>query len=68
MNLFVSFRGQILPDNTLTNTEEVELIYEGFKYVIQVTKTGPSMYFLSMNDSHLEMDVHRSVSQYTKSL
>ncbi|XP_064627568.1 acetyl-CoA carboxylase-like isoform X4 [Lineus longissimus] len=52
-------RGQILPDNTLKNTEEVELIYEGMKYIIQVTKMGPNTYFLSMNDSYLEIDVHR---------
>lgn len=52
-------KGQILPANTLANNETVELIYEGQKYVVSVTKSGPNSYFLVMNGTYKEIDVHR---------
>lgn len=52
-------KGQILPANTLTNNEDVELIYEGKKYVVKVTKSGPNSYFLIMNGTYKEIEVHR---------
>ncbi|XP_022081008.1 acetyl-CoA carboxylase-like isoform X4 [Acanthaster planci] len=52
-------RGQVLPANMLSNTREVEMIYEGFKYIIHVTRQSPSSYFLCLNNSTLEVDVHR---------
>ncbi|XP_033643702.1 acetyl-CoA carboxylase-like isoform X2 [Asterias rubens] len=52
-------RGQVLPANVLSNTREVEMIYEGYKYIIRVTRQGPSSYFLCLNNSTLEVDVHR---------
>ncbi|XP_078582269.1 acetyl-CoA carboxylase-like [Branchiostoma floridae x Branchiostoma japonicum] len=52
-------RGQVLPPTTLTNTVELELIFEGFKYCLEVTRQSPSSYFLVMNDSSIEVDVHR---------
>ncbi|XP_038054037.1 acetyl-CoA carboxylase-like isoform X2 [Patiria miniata] len=52
-------RGQVLPANMLSNTREVEMIYEGYKYLINVTRQGPSSYFLCLNGSTLEVDVHR---------
>lgn len=52
-------KGQILPANTLSNTEDVELIYEGKKYVVKVTRSGPNSYFLVMNDTYKEIEVHR---------
>ncbi|XP_078663986.1 acetyl-CoA carboxylase-like isoform X7 [Branchiostoma floridae x Branchiostoma belcheri] len=52
-------RGQVLPPTTLTNTVEVELIFEGFKYCLEVTRQSPSSYFLVMNKSTIEVDVHR---------
>ena len=52
-------KGQILPANTLTNTQNVELIYEGTKYVVNVTKSGHNSYFLVMNNTFKEVEVHR---------
>ncbi|XP_060601349.1 acetyl-CoA carboxylase-like isoform X2 [Ruditapes philippinarum] len=52
-------RGQILPANSLKNIVEVEFIYEGVKFSLEVVKTGPIRYFLSMNDSTLELEAHR---------
>lgn len=54
-----SFRGQVLPANTLRNTVEVELIHEGVKYKAVVVKNGPNTYFLVMNGSSKEVEVHR---------
>ncbi|KAK2717768.1 hypothetical protein QYM36_006530, partial [Artemia franciscana] len=64
LNAFQNFqnsleRGQVLPAYTLKNTEDVELIYEGVKYVVQVTKCGPNSYFLVLNGSYKEVEVHR---------
>ncbi|KAF7492692.1 hypothetical protein SSS_08750 [Sarcoptes scabiei] len=52
-------KGQILPANTLVNHQDVELIYEGKKYVVKVTKSGPNSYFLVMNGTFKEVEVHR---------
>ncbi|XP_054153729.1 acetyl-CoA carboxylase-like isoform X3 [Oppia nitens] len=52
-------KGQILPANTLSNTQNVELIYEGVKYVVNVTKSGQNSYFLVMNNTSKEVEVHR---------
>uniref|UniRef100_A0AAY4EC52 acetyl-CoA carboxylase n=1 Tax=Denticeps clupeoides TaxID=299321 RepID=A0AAY4EC52_9TELE len=52
-------RGQVLPANTLMNTVDVELIYEGTKYVLKVTRQSPNSYVVIMNSSSAEVDVHR---------
>ncbi|KAJ8957940.1 hypothetical protein NQ318_001938 [Aromia moschata] len=52
-------RGQIQGSNTLTNVVEVELINDGNKYKVQATKSGPNTYFLQMNGSFKEIEVHR---------
>ncbi|KAL3270902.1 hypothetical protein HHI36_021411 [Cryptolaemus montrouzieri] len=52
-------RGQIQGSNTLTNVVDVELIHEGNKYKVQATKSGPNTYFLLMNGSFKEIEVHR---------
>ncbi|XP_053562795.1 acetyl-CoA carboxylase 1 [Bombina bombina] len=52
-------RGQVLPAHTLLNTVDVELIYEGKKYVVKVTRQSPNSYVVIMNDSCVEVDVHR---------
>nr|CAH7761590.1 unnamed protein product [Callosobruchus chinensis] len=52
-------RGQIQGSNTLTNVVDVELINDGNKYKVQATKSGPNSYFLQMNGSFKEMEVHR---------
>lgn len=54
-----SFRGQVLPAHTLLNTVDVELIYEGIKYVLKVTRQSPNSYVVIMNGSCVEVDVHR---------
>uniref|UniRef100_A0A3Q3IDI1 acetyl-CoA carboxylase n=1 Tax=Monopterus albus TaxID=43700 RepID=A0A3Q3IDI1_MONAL len=51
-------RGQVLPAHTLLNTVDVELIYEGIKYVVTVTRQSPNSYVVIMNNS-AEVDVHR---------
>ncbi|XP_023700613.2 acetyl-CoA carboxylase 1 isoform X5 [Paramormyrops kingsleyae] len=52
-------RGQVLPAHTLLNTVDVELIYEGTKYVLKVTRQSPTSYVVIMNGSSVEVDVHR---------
>ncbi|CAI9605398.1 unnamed protein product, partial [Staurois parvus] len=52
-------RGQVLPAHTLLNTVDVELIYEGEKYVLKVTRQSPNSYVVIMNHSYVEVDVHR---------
>uniref|UniRef100_A0A1A8NE37 acetyl-CoA carboxylase n=1 Tax=Nothobranchius rachovii TaxID=451742 RepID=A0A1A8NE37_9TELE len=52
-------RGQVLPAHTLLNTVDVELIYEGIKYVLKVTRQSPNSYVVIMNNSLAEVDVHR---------
>uniref|UniRef100_A0A0A9YFN2 Acetyl-CoA carboxylase n=3 Tax=Lygus hesperus TaxID=30085 RepID=A0A0A9YFN2_LYGHE len=52
-------RGQVLGSNTLDHMVNVELIHDGFKYKVHVTKSGPNSYFLVMNGSFKEIDVHR---------
>lgn len=52
-------RGQVLPAYTLANCVEVELIYEGLKYKAQATKSGPNSYFLSLNGSSKDLEMHR---------
>ncbi|XP_018104904.1 acetyl-CoA carboxylase isoform X2 [Xenopus laevis] len=52
-------RGQVLPAHTLLNTVDVELIYEGEKYVLKVTRQSPNSYVVIMNNSYVEVDVHR---------
>ncbi|XP_063237346.1 acetyl-CoA carboxylase isoform X2 [Bacillus rossius redtenbacheri] len=64
LNVFQNFqssleRGQVQASNTLENTFDVELINDGFKYKVQVTKSGPNTYFLVMNNSSKEIDIHR---------
>lgn len=57
--LFTLTRGQVLPAHTLLNTVDVELIYEGTKYVLKVTRQSPNSYVVIMNNSSAEVDVHR---------
>ncbi|XP_049825243.1 acetyl-CoA carboxylase isoform X3 [Aethina tumida] len=52
-------RGQIQGSNTLTNVLDVELIHDGNKYKVQATKSGPNTYFLQMNGSFKEIELHR---------
>ncbi|XP_053683269.1 acetyl-CoA carboxylase isoform X3 [Sabethes cyaneus] len=61
---FTSFKtsmekGQIQAANTLTNVIDVELISEGIRYKVQAAKSGPNTYFLVMNGSFKEVEVHR---------
>ncbi|XP_050313932.1 acetyl-CoA carboxylase isoform X2 [Anthonomus grandis grandis] len=52
-------KGQIQASNTLTNVIDVELINSGNKYKVQATKSGPNTYFLQMNGTFKEIEVHR---------
>ncbi|KAL3042294.1 hypothetical protein OYC64_020271 [Pagothenia borchgrevinki] len=52
-------RGQVLPAHTLLNTVDVELIYEGTKYTLTVTRQSPNSYVVIMNHTSAEVDVHR---------
>jgi acetyl-CoA carboxylase/biotin carboxylase 1 len=52
-------RGQILPLNSLCTTIDVDLVSENYQYKLQVTKCGPTNYILVMNQSHVEVEVHR---------
>lgn len=52
-------KGQIQAANTLTNVVDVELISDCIKYRVQVAKSGAHAYFLVMNGSFKEVEVHR---------
>lgn len=52
-------RGQVLPANSLLNSVNVDLIYEGVKFCLKVARQSPTTYVVIMNGSHIEIDVHR---------
>jgi len=52
-------RGQVPKGESLSNIETVELIHDEDKFILGVTKSGPTQYYLVMNHSVLEVDVHR---------
>lgn len=52
-------KGQILPMSTLNNTYPVELVADGTKYSIEVSQSGPTTYFLVMNSTYTEIEVHQ---------
>ncbi|CAM4660645.1 unnamed protein product [Lepidochelys olivacea] len=52
-------RGQVLPAGSLLNIVEVELIYEGVKYALKVARQSLTTYVIIMNNTHIEIDVHR---------
>ncbi|XP_014259658.1 acetyl-CoA carboxylase isoform X2 [Cimex lectularius] len=52
-------RGQIQGCNTLDHIVNVELIHDGYKYKVQATKSGANSYFLVMNGTFKEIEVHR---------
>ncbi|KAK0166882.1 hypothetical protein PV327_004353 [Microctonus hyperodae] len=52
-------KGQIQASNDLNNVVDVELINDGWKYKIQAAKSGPNSYFVVMNGSYKEVEIHR---------
>ncbi|KYN07737.1 Acetyl-CoA carboxylase 1 [Cyphomyrmex costatus] len=52
-------KGQIQASNDLDNVIDVELINDGYKYKVQAAKSGPNTYFLVMNGSYKEIEIHR---------
>ncbi|XP_011499057.1 PREDICTED: acetyl-CoA carboxylase isoform X2 [Ceratosolen solmsi marchali] len=52
-------KGQILASNDLGNIVDVELINDGYKYKVEAAKSGLNSYFLVMNGSYKEVEVHR---------
>lgn len=57
--MYIFFSGQVLSASTLEHQVSIELIHEGFKYKTTVTKSGLNSYFLIMNGSFKEIEVHR---------
>lgn len=53
-------KGQILPANALNimNTVNTELVYDGVKYFVSATLSGPNSYFLVMNGTYKYVEVH----------
>lgn len=49
----------MLPLKSLNNVVEVDLISEGVKYHVLVTRSGPTQYFLVMNNTHKSVDFFR---------
>lgn len=56
---FNKYRGQVLTPTSLKTNEIVELISEGVKYILVVTKTSESGYYIKCNDWNMEVDVFR---------
>ncbi|XP_029777234.1 acetyl-CoA carboxylase 2 isoform X3 [Suricata suricatta] len=52
-------RGQVLPAASLRNIVDVELIYDGVKYILKVARQSLTMFVLIMNGCHIEIDAHR---------
>nr|XP_004227021.2 LOW QUALITY PROTEIN: acetyl-CoA carboxylase-like [Ciona intestinalis] len=51
-------RGQVLTSTSLHTSETVELIAQGVKYVLKVTKTSDNSYYIQCNDWNMEVDVY----------
>lgn len=54
-------RGQIPALSTLTTSVEVDLVNDKYQYKLQVTKCGPNHYIVAMNNSSVEVEVHRLI-------
>merc|ERR1719370_1416835 len=52
-------RGQTQPASLLKNTVGVDLIYQGQKYKVSATKTGPTTYWVEWMGTHKEVDVYQ---------
>ncbi|KAK3798057.1 hypothetical protein RRG08_034617 [Elysia crispata] len=52
-------KGQVQSSNSLSNYADVEFILEEIKFKLKVVKTGPTGYFLLMNNSTLDLEAHR---------
>ncbi|XP_025789381.1 acetyl-CoA carboxylase 2 [Puma concolor] len=52
-------RGQVLPAASLLNIVDVELIYDGVKYIVKVARQSLTTFVLIMNGCHIEIDAHR---------
>ncbi|XP_068461041.1 acetyl-CoA carboxylase isoform X2 [Clinocottus analis] len=52
-------RGQVLPAASLLNSVNVDLIYAGVKFCLKVARQSPTTYVIILNDSNIEIDVHR---------
>ncbi|XP_014676629.1 PREDICTED: LOW QUALITY PROTEIN: acetyl-CoA carboxylase-like, partial [Priapulus caudatus] len=52
-------RGQVQSAKTLTDTCEVELIMDGWKYKVAASKSSPISYLLCMNGSTIDADLHK---------
>ena len=50
-------RGQTQPASLLHSTVDVDLIYQGQKYSLSATKTGPTCYWVEWMGTHKEVDV-----------
>uniref|UniRef100_A0A6G1S971 Acetyl-CoA carboxylase n=1 Tax=Aceria tosichella TaxID=561515 RepID=A0A6G1S971_9ACAR len=53
-------KGQILPANAVNimNTVNSELVYDGVKYFVSATRSGPNSYFLVMNGTYKYVEIH----------
>lgn len=49
----------MLPLKSLNTVVEVDLISDCTKYHIQVTRSGPTQYFLVLNNDHKSVDFFR---------
>lgn len=52
-------KGQVLPLKSLNTVVEVDLISDGIKYHVQVTRSGPTQYFLVLNNDCKSVDFYR---------
>jgi acetyl-CoA carboxylase/biotin carboxylase 1 len=52
-------RGQIVNAEPLVSGMDIDLIYEDVKYLVKVYQCAPNGYFVLLNDSWIELDIHR---------
>jgi acetyl-CoA carboxylase/biotin carboxylase 1 len=52
-------RGQVMPFESLSPSKKLDIIYDGIKYSVEATRTGPNSYALYMNGSFIECTFHR---------
>jgi len=52
-------RGQVMPFESLIPAKKLDIIYDGMKYCVEATRTGPNSYALFMNGSFVECTFHR---------
>ena len=59
-------RGQTQPATILKNHVNLELVYEGMKYCLRVTKTGKSNYMMELGEKYVDAKIIKFAKNLSK--